>query len=71
MTARRKPPPADAEQAVYLGREMLGSVARKGAGYIAHDADGRRLGLYGNRQIATAAVIDAARRGREIGGAHG
>jgi hypothetical protein len=50
---------------IYDGRVSLGAVSRKGAGYLAIDQDGRRLGLFSSLSQASAVVRRA--RGRHRG----
>jgi hypothetical protein len=65
MNARRKkaaPHAQASESAVYLGRDLAGSilVVRKGR-VTATDAAGKRLGTFKSDREAMRAVLDAAR----------
>lgn len=63
-TIRPSGDPVEAPVAVYDGLTLLGYVYElSGSGWEAVGADGRGLGQYPNSQVASDAVIAAARKG--------
>jgi len=59
-TARR--PRTENEVAVYNGRECIGTIFHRSGQYVAHDAEGGRIGAFDSSKQAAAAIFqDSAR----------
>ncbi len=54
---------AGSEISVYSGRECLGVIILADDGrHVAHDADGRRLGVFATSKEAAGKILESSRR---------
>jgi hypothetical protein len=60
-TALKSPNAREVDQVVYKGRAAVGAISRRGSEWLALDIDGRKVGRFGTRLEAFAAVL----RGRQ------
>jgi hypothetical protein len=49
-------------QIVYRGRDAIGAISQLGRQWLAFDIDGRKIGSFGSRLAAFAAVLREARQ---------
>lgn len=64
MSRRRASRPAERSHLVFSARTLLGAVRPKGAGYLALDRSGKRLGLF----LSLAKACYAVRRAPRLAG---
>jgi hypothetical protein len=50
------------DQVVYRGRDAIGAISQLGRQWLAFDIDGRKIGSFGSRLAAFAAVLREARQ---------
>jgi hypothetical protein len=47
----------ETDQIVYKGRDAVGAISQRGRQWLALDIDGRKIGSFGSRLAAFAAVL--------------